>query len=609
MSEPDFFEAARAFLARAPRNLFFTGKGGVGKTSAACATALALAGRGARVLLVSTDPASNLDEVLETPLGSAPRAIAGAPGLEALNIDPEAAAHAYRERMVGPYRGVLPEAALRSIEEQLSGACTVEIAAFDEFSKLLGDDDATRAYDHVVFDTAPTGHTLRLLELPAAWTSFLEANVGGTSCLGPLAGLKAQQALYAASRAALGDAVRTVLVLVARAERAALREAERTRGELASLGVTRLELVLNGLFRAQDPSDPIAVALERRGEAALDAIPAELAALPRLELPLLPFGLVGIESLRALFQETAPLARERSAVELAPPADLPPLEGLLPELEREGHGVVFAMGKGGVGKTTVAMSLAVALARRGHAVHLTTTDPAAHVVDALGEPVDGLRVSRIDPRAETRAYAEEVLRTAGADLDEKGRALLEEDLRSPCTEEIAVFRAFARLVDEGERGFVVIDTAPTGHTLLLLDAAESFHREVLRTSGHAPEEVRRLLPRLREERFTRILLVTLPEATPVHEAAALQRDLARAGIQPFAWVVNQCLSPLQVTDPVLVRRRASEARFLAEVRALAPRVAVVPWFEVERGERLDALGGLRRGAFPGPASRRVESER
>jgi arsenite-transporting ATPase len=212
-----------------PRNLFFTGKGGVGKTSVACATAIALADRGRRVLLVSTDPASNLDEVLETPLASEPRAVSGVERLFAQNIDPEAAAHAYRERTVGPYRGVLPAAAVRSIEEQLSGACTVEIAAFDEFSKLLAAPRESDTFDHVVFDTAPTGHTLRLLELPAAWSGFLESNVGGTSCLGPLAGLSAQQALYERARQALTDAATTALVLVARADRASLREAERTR--------------------------------------------------------------------------------------------------------------------------------------------------------------------------------------------------------------------------------------------------------------------------------------------------------------------------------------------------------------------------------------------
>jgi arsenite/tail-anchored protein-transporting ATPase len=578
------------FLERAPRNLFFTGKGGVGKTSVACATALALAERGRRVLLVSTDPASNLDEVLETPLAGEPRAVAGVMGLYALNIDPEAAAHAYRERMVGPYRGVLPDAAVRSIEEQLSGACTVEIAAFDEFSKLLGDARATADFDHVIFDTAPTGHTLRLLELPAAWTGFLETNAGGTSCLGPLAGLKAQQALYDGSRATLIDGSRTALVLVSRADVAALREAERTRCELAALGIERQELVINGIFHAEDATDPVAVAMERRGADALATMPAGLRALSRSELTLLPFGLVGIAALRQLFAKTAAATAPLMAARLEATAatSTPPLAALLPALEAAGRGVIMTMGKGGVGKTSVAVNVAVELARRGHKVHLTTTDPAAHVEETLGGAVDGIRVSRIDPAAETRAYAEEVLRAAGANLDAAGRALLEEDLRSPCTEEIAVFRAFARIVDEGEHGFVVIDTAPTGHTLLLLDAAESYHREVLRTAGSAPEEVRRLLPRLRDATFTKIILVTLPEATPVHEAAALQRDLERADIRPFGWVINQSLRPLEVTDPVLVRRRESEVRFHAEVAALAPRVAVVPWSVPTRAQpRLD----------------------
>ncbi len=362
---------------------------------------------------------------------------------------------------------------------------------------------------------------------------------------------------------------------MSRPEQASLAEAERTRGELAELGVRRQELVLNGLFTAEDRNDPIACALEARGRNALSAMPSELAKLPRTELRLLPFGLVGAPALRALFggrrePETGALDTQE------PTSSSPALSSLLPELERAGHGVIMTMGKGGVGKTSVAVSVALALAARGHQLHLTTTDPAAHVREALGTPPANLRVSRIDPEVETRAYVAEAMRTAGATLDDAGRALLEEDLRSPCTEEIAVFRAFARVVDEGERGFVVIDTAPTGHTLLLLDAAETFHREVSRTTGHAPEDVRRLLPRLRDPSFTRILLVTLPEATPVHEAAALQRDLARAEITPFAWVLNQCLTPLSVSDPVLRQRRANEARYLREVSQLSARVALIP---------------------------------
>jgi arsenite/tail-anchored protein-transporting ATPase len=576
------------FVDRAPRHLFFTGKGGVGKTSVACATALALAERGRRVLLVSTDPASNLDEVLATSLGTTPSPVVGAARLFAMNIDPEAAALAYRERLVGPYRGVLPDATVRSIEEQLSGACTVEIAAFDEFSKLLGDAATTADFDHVVFDTAPTGHTLRLLELPAAWTTFLEGNAGGTSCLGPLVGLKSQQALYDTSRRALVDADRTTLVLVSRAEGAALREAERTRAELAALGIRRQELVLNGLFECTDSRDPLAVALETHGRKALAAMPAGLASLSRTEIPLMPFGLVGLEALRALFRRDRPRAASLEET-VAPPA-MPNLVALLPELASPGRGVIMTMGKGGVGKTSIAVAIAVALAELRYAVTLTTTDPAAHVAEALGAPSANLRVSRIDPQEETRAYVDEVMRTAGAPLDDAGRALLEEDLRSPCTEEIAVFRAFARVVHEARDGFVVIDTAPTGHTLLLLDAAEAFHREVQRTAGVAPEEVRLLLPRLRDPEFTRTLLVTLPEATPVHEAAALQRDLERAQITPFAWVINQSFLPLSVTDPVLRQRRAHELRYIREVSQRTVRAVLVPWnAELGRGGRLTAF--------------------
>lgn len=561
------------------RILFFTGKGGVGKTSSACATAIELADAGKRVLLVSTDPASNLDEVLGTPLSTSPTRVEGVSNLSALNIDPEQAARDYRERVIGPYRGVLPAAAITSMEEQLSGACTVEIAAFDEFSKLLGSTGATAAFDHVVFDTAPTGHTLRLLELPAAWSSFIDENVGGTSCLGPLSGLSAQRALYAASNEALRDAGQTTLVLVARPEVSSLREAERTRAELSELGIVNARLIVNGVFRARDRSDPTAVAMEVRGRGALEALPAGLEQLPRVEVPLLPFELLGLDALRQLGrqdEEVAPASTE----EEAPALEWDSLDVLVEDLARQGRGVIMTMGKGGVGKSTVAARIGLALARRGLPVTLTTTDPAAHVEQAaldMGAEGSDLRVTRIDPELETHRYTEEVLQTAGAGLDAQGRALLEEDLRSPCTEEIAVFRAFADTVAEGQDRFVVIDTAPTGHTLLLLDAAEAYHREVLRKPSGSPDAVQRLLPRLRDRDFTHVLLVTLPEATPIHEAMQLERDLARADITPTAWVVNQSLTPLAVTDPVLRLRKASEAIHLDELRRHATRTVLEPW--------------------------------
>jgi arsenite-transporting ATPase len=576
MVETVYPAPALASLLKAPtRFLFFTGKGGVGKTSLACATAIALADSGKQVLLVSTDPASNLDEVLGQTLNGAPTSIPGANGLWALNIDPEAAAQAYRDRMVGPYRGKLPEPILRSMEEQLSGACTMEIAAFDEFARLLGEPAATADFDHVVFDTAPTGHTLRLMTLPTAWSGFLADNTSGTSCLGPLAGLQKQRAVYGSSVAALADSVRTTLVLVSRPQKAALDEAERTSGELAALGVLNQRLILNGVFCASG-SDPLGLALERRGTNAVAAKQDFLKRISVVEVPLRANNLVGLPALRNLLggNDCAPVNSG------SPDGDLPVLDSLsalVDDLAQGGPGVIMTMGKGGVGKTTVAAAIATELARRGLPVHLSTTDPAAHVAAAAGA-VEGLQVSRIDPQAETMAYVKQVMATAGEGLDASGRALLEEDLRSPCTEEVAVFRAFARIVAQGQDRFVVLDTAPTGHTLLLLDATEAYHREIARKASNLPEEVLLLLPRLRDPRFTRVLIVTLPEATPVHEAAALQADLQRAQIEPFAWVINQSFARSDTRDPLLRARGAAERSFILEVtRGLARRTAIVPW--------------------------------
>jgi arsenite-transporting ATPase len=562
------------FLEAPPRNLFFTGKGGVGKTSVACASAVQLAGAGRRVLLISTDPASNLDEVLEVGLAMAPRPVPGVSGLDALNVDPHQAAAEFRENVVAPYRNLLPESAIRSIEEQLSGACTVEIAAFDAFSRLLGDDRATADYDHVIFDTAPTGHTLRLLALPSAWDEFLATNMTGTTCIGPLSSLKDKKALYEASVAALRDGMRTLLVLVTRPEPSSLNEAARTADELQTLGIANQHLVVNGVFTPADDTDAIARQMAGRATRALAAMPGNLAGLSGECIPLRARAPMGVEGLRQFFQaEARPASAENSGTQ----AGFPDLGSLVEQLSAQGHGVVLTAGKGGVGKTSVAAEVAAALAERGHRVHLTTTDPAAHVEAAIGARRERLTVDRVDPVEEVARYREEVMATAGAALDEQGRAFLEEDLRSPCTEEIAVFRAFARQVAKGREGFVIIDTAPTGHTLLLLDAAQAYHREVERSLAEMPEEVKTLLPRLRDPDYTRVLIVTLPEATPVHEAARLQEDLQRAGIAPFAWVVNQSLAPLDLSDPVLQSRQGAETRYLKEVKELSRRVCLIPW--------------------------------
>jgi len=571
------------FLEAPTRFLFFTGKGGVGKTSLACASAIALADGGKRVLLASTDPASNLDEVLGVRLNATPTVVPDVPRLAALNIDPAAAAAAYREKLVGPYRGKLPDAVVRGMEEQLSGACTMEIAAFDEFSRLLGQPEATADFDHVIFDTAPTGHTLRLMTLPTAWTGFLDSSTTGTSCLGPLAGLEKQRVIYENAVAALADGERTTLVLVSRAQGAALTEAERTSDELAAIGVRNQRLILNGLFEAAG-NDPVALALQRRGAEALAAAGAFLNRMRVSKVPLRSHNLVGIPALRALTEVGSQKSEVRNESE--PPhvgsigGKLPATEtlsDLVDDLAQAGRGVVMTMGKGGVGKTTLAAAIATELARRGCQVHLSTTDPAAHIASAAGK-IPGMEVSRIDPQVETRAYVEQVMATAGKNLDAAGRALLEEDLRSPCTEEIAVFRAFARTVAQGKDAFVVLDTAPTGHTLLLLDATESYHREIARKASDMPEEVRQLLPRLRDADYTRVLVVTLPEATPVHEAAMLQTDLRRAQIEPFAWVINQSFAGSGSHDPLLVARGHGEVQYIREVvEKLSQRTALVPW--------------------------------
>lgn len=546
------------------RFLFFTGKGGVGKTSLSCASAIALADRGLRILLVSTDPASNLDEMLGVNLSDTPTPIPGVPGLSAMNIDPEQAAEDYRKRVIEQLGPEADSKEVSTVREQLSGACTTEIAAFDEFVGLLADD--TPEFDHIIFDTAPTGHTLRLLSLPKAWTGFLETNERGASCLGPHSGLKMQEDRFRSALRCLGDPARTTIVLVTRPDKGAIREAARTSDELAELGLSNQLLAVNGRFSPSDPTDPVAAALVREQDEAIAGMPASLAARPRDEFPLLGFDMVGIPALRALLNPPSAAPAQVEDVSNAA-GDLPAIGRLVDEIAAGEKGLVMVMGKGGVGKTTVAAAIAVGLAKRGHAVHLTTTDPAAHLSFVVAGEMPGLTVDRIDPVVETERYIEKIMTTRGRDLDDEGKALLREDLASPCTEEVAVFHAFSRAVAEARSAFVVIDTAPTGHTLLLLDATGAYHRQMTRhLDPDAPGRVVTPLMRLQDEDYTRVILVTLPETTPVSEAAALQGDLKRAGIEPYGWVINKSMAASGTRDPLLRSRLKGEHEQVDRVR-------------------------------------------
>ena len=565
------------FLSHPTRHLFFTGKGGVGKTSLSTAAALTLADAGKKILLVSTDAASNLDEMLGIELRNTPTPVPGAPGLSVLNIDPDTAAESYRQRVLAQLGVGASDTERSTVREQLSGACTTEIASFDEFANLLSGD--AESFDHIVFDTAPTGHTLRLLSLPKAWSGFLDGNDRGASCLGPHSGLKMQEVRFKAALDALSDPAQTTVILVTRPDTGAMDEAQRTSEELQALGLNNQRLVINGVFHASERTDAVACAIEALGQQALAEMPSLLSALPQDQVPLRPFDTVGLPALRALLATGVDTMASGQAVPVERMEHLQGLDALADELTAAGHGLIMVMGKGGVGKTTIAAALALGLIQRGKTVHLSTTDPAAHLAGTLDGAVPGLRVDRIDPKVETQRYVDKIMAAKSPGLDAQEQALLLEDLRSPCTEEVAVFHAFSRIVSEGRSAFVVLDTAPTGHSLLLMDATGAYHRQMMREfEGHGNTRVVTPLMRLQDAAYTKIILVTLPEVTPVSQAAALQDDLRRASIEPYAWVLNKSVLAAGTSDPLLAARLAGERKQMERMSAgLAKRIFMLPW--------------------------------
>ncbi|BAE85941.1 arsenical pump-driving ATPase [Desulfitobacterium hafniense] len=551
--------------------LFFTGKGGVGKTSTACATAVNLADNGKKVLLVSTDPASNLQDVFNRELSNKGVPMPEVPNLVVANLDPIQAAAEYRESVIAPYRGKLPEAVLKNMEEQLSGSCTVEIAAFNEFSHFITDKEMESQYDYIIFDTAPTGHTLRMLQLPSAWSNFISENTHGASCLGQLSGLESKKEIYAQAVRTLADGRETTLVLVSRPEDTPLKEAARASQELAELGVSKQLLVINGVISSYD--DSISEGLYEKQQKALQDMPRELQSLTAYTIPLRAYNITGIGNVRAL------LTKDDYAFsdEILSVQHLPQLKDVINDLDTSNRKVIFTMGKGGVGKTTIAAAIAMGIAARGKKVHLTTTDPAAHLKFVIRE-TDSITMSHIDEEAELKKYQEEVLSKARETMSEEDLAYIEEDLRSPCTQEIAVFRAFAQIVEKAEDQVVVIDTAPTGHTLLLLDSTQSYHKEIQRSQGDIPESVKKLLPRLRSAEETEVIIVTLAEATPVYEALRLEADLKRADIATNWWVINSSLYTTNTTNQLLAAKASKEIEWINKVAEHSHgKLAVIPW--------------------------------
>lgn len=554
--------------------LFFTGKGGVGKTSIASSLAINLADQGKKVILVSTDPASNLQDIFETDLDNKIRDIDKVKNLKLANFEPEKALEDYKESVVGPQRGKLPDEVIEAMEEQLSGSCTTEVAAFKEFTSFIADEELAAEYDHIIFDTAPTGHTLRMLELPSAWTNFLDNNKYGASCLGQLSGLDEERGIYKKAVDNLADSELTSLILVSRPIETALKEAARTSNELHEIGVDNQIHIINGMLDSYD--DDLSTAIHNMQKRDLEAMPEGLKDLETYYLPLKPYNTSSIENLRKFFSDDIEEKMESSVT--IDTSKISRLEDVVDDLYKNNKKVILTMGKGGVGKTTIAAAIALALNEKGQKVHLATTDPADHLKYIISER-ENLTISYIDEDKELESYREEVLGKAKEDgASEEDIDYIEEDLRSPCTQEIAVFRAFADIVDKSEDEIVVIDTAPTGHTILLLESTESYNREISRSQGDVPESVKKLLPRLKDKDYTEVLIIALAEATPYYEAKRLKEDLDRAEIFNKWWIINSSYFASGSQNEILKARADQEKEWIKTIDEISQsNTALVEW--------------------------------
>ncbi len=595
--------------------LFFSGKGGVGKTTMACTTAVAEADAGRRVLIVTTDPASNLADVFEQPIGHAVTPLAGVPNLWAMEIDPDAATAEYTDRTLAPLREIFPPEIVRVMEEQLAGPCTAEVAAFDRFADFLDPNapaapSAPDGFDLVIFDTAPTGHTVRLLELPEAWTkSISEAEAGaGQTCIGPAAAIAESKAKYERAVTALRDPRSTRFVFVLQPEATSISETRRAGAELAKLGIATSELIVNGIVPHEEASTPFFAARIAMQERYLGEIARQLP-VPTRHVPLLDGEVRGIARLRAVVPLLADggaarpvFGGERAAIATRTRAADPAaaFATLVPDGRPR---TIFFAGKGGVGKTVVSCATAVWLARSGHRTLLVTTDPAAHIGDVLGvtvgpEPapvagVEGLWAANVDAKAAAVAYTDRII----ADAVARGRsadsiAAMREELDSPCTEEMAAFDRFIDLASRDTYDMTVFDTAPTGHTLRLLELPIEWSRQIdvkvfasVETSAAddvAKARFGRVIDMLRDPAQSTFAFVMYPEATPIVEAERAIRELGTVGIPLGLVVANMVLARDVCTTAFARARYEMQQRYLADIEArFSVPVLEVPQLEIE----------------------------
>ena len=600
---------------------FFSGKGGVGKTSMACTTAVYHADAGQRTLIVTTDPASNLSDVFAQPIGHAITPIAGVPNLFAMELDADQATAEYIDHAMAPIRAAFPPQIVAVMEEQMSGPCTAEVAAFDRFTDFIDvPSDGGGVFDTVIFDTAPTGHTLRLIALPVEWSRNINAaeQGSGQTCIGPAAAIQDAKHKYERAVALMRDPAATTFTFVLQPEATALKETRRAMDELHKLGITSQDLIVNGVIPVEEASNPLFAARRSMQQGYLAQIARELP-LPTQQMPLLAGEITGVTRLRAvarlLFagEATALVDLVANDVWVAPTTN--DLDAILPRLLPDGgRRTLFFAGKGGVGKTVASCLTAVWLAHQGFKTLLLTTDPAAHLGDVLGVPVGdtvarvpgvpNLSATKIDPQAAGAAYKARIL----ADAQARGRsaasiAVMQEELDSPCTEEIAAFDQFIDYAAQDAWDVIVFDTAPTGHTLRMLELPLDWSQQLdvkvfASVDGAAADDVAKarfagVIAMMRDPRQSTFAFVLYPEATPILEAARAAEELSTLGLRPSLVVANYVLPPEAEATPFGRARRAMQGRYLAELPArFAAPVLSIPLLthEVKGLEVLIALG-------------------